>query len=175
MEIVLSPDPRLLEPCHPIDVIDDSVRELAANMAEEMYRSNGVGLAAPQVGVQKRMVVVDCDLDEYGKRPLVLINPEVIWSSEELEHAGEGCLSIPGVSFEIERPVGVKVRALDLEGEEVIHDAPEGLFARCLQHEIDHVNGITMFERIDPSKRIQALREYREALARGAKPGDVGE
>lgn len=173
-EIVLSPDPVLREPCAEVTQFDASLEKLSKRMAKAMYSSGGVGLAAPQIGVSKRVVVIDCEWDGEGKKdPLVLVNPKVIEHSEEQYDGPEGCLSIPGVCFEIPRYTWVKVRAQDLVGKTYEVEANEGLFNRCLQHEIDHVNGITMFERLEPMKRIKAVQAYQEALERGARPGDI--
>lgn len=173
-EIVLSPNPLLREDCEVIEVIDDKIKKLVKKMIKAMYASDGVGLAAPQIGATKRIVVIDCDYSGASNRnPLVLINPEIVEHSEETYRGSEGCLSIPGVCFEIPRYSYVKVRALDLEGQPFEIEASEDLLCRCLQHEIDHTRGITMFERLDPSERMGALRLYQEALARGAQPGDI--
>lgn len=175
MDIVLSPDPRLRAACETVEKIDRPIKQLAKRMAKTMYASHGVGLAAPQVGVNKRIVVVDTDWTERKDQdPLVLINPRIISESEETYTEGEGCLSIPGVTFMITRPKSIVVRATDLEGDEIEIEASEDLFCRCLQHEIDHINGITMFERLEPADRLAAIRMYQEALASGAQPGEVG-
>ena len=172
-EIVLSPNPVLREPCEQVTSFDKELKKLSERMLKAMYKTGGVGLAAPQIGVSKRLIVVDCDYDEQDRNPLVLVNPELVEHSDEQYLGPEGCLSIPGVCFEIPRYTWVKVRAQDLEGSFFELEAEEGLFNRCLQHEIDHTNGITMFERLDPAQRMQALRLYQEALAAGARPGDV--
>lgn len=179
MRIILSPDPLLREVCEPVEVGDKSMKRLAKQMIKEMYKDYGVGLAAPQVGVLKRMVVIDTDWepDENTGKPLhpnphVLINPEIIEHSEETEVNNEGCLSCPGINVPIERWSWVKVKCLNENYEEVIYEGDE-LFGRCMQHEIDHLDGKTLFERLKPFERIQALEEYKIALANGAKPGDI--
>ena len=174
MEIVLSPDERLRRECAPVGSIDDEVRRLARQMAETMYAYDGCGIAAPQVGVLRQIVVIDCDWGGDGpKKPIYLVNPVVTERSEEKMTWCEGCLSIPGVSFDIERSASVTVRALDLEGRLMQYEASGNLFCACLQHEIDHLHGKTMFERLTPMARLRGIREYQEALAAGARPGET--
>lgn len=174
LEIVTSPSPLLREPCQEITEITPEIRALATEMIETMYASHGVGIAAPQVGKLVRMIVVDVDYtDEASKDPLVLINPVVEWGSEETEEGDEGCLSIPGVSFPIVRHKEIRVSAQDLDGDTIEIEAGNDLFGRCLQHEIDHINGVTMFERLRPQDRVKATALYREACMRGAKPGEI--
>lgn len=172
-DIVLSPSPILRQECDTVETIDASIEKTVKRMIKNMYDNDGVGIAAPQIGVTKRIVVIDCDYDGRNKNPMVLINPEIIEKSDEMYDGTEGCLSIPGVCFTIPRHKYVKVRALDLKGQPYEIEAEEDLLCRCLQHEIDHTNGITMFERLDPAARIAGLRQYQEALARGAKPGEI--
>ncbi len=179
MHIYTSPDPVLREVCEPVEIGDKTMKRLAKQMLKEMYKSDGVGLAAPQVGVLKRIVVIDTDQvseDEEGrplkKNPLVFINPEIIDHSEERVVGGEGCLSLPGISCDIERWAWVKVKCLDENFNEVVREG-DGLFGRCMQHELDHLDGITLFERLNPIDRLQALEEYKLAVERGARPGEV--
>ena len=173
IKIVLSPDPLLNQVCEPCDPLKDkSLKRLSKQMANMMYKNNGVGLAAPQVGVLKRMVVVDCDWDEDQRDPIVLINPEIVERRGEPVTDGEGCLSIPGITVPITRVPGVRVRYLDLNGE-MWEIESDGLLGRCLQHEIDHLDGKTLFESCAPADRIAAVTEYEKALAAGAKPGDT--
>ena len=175
-EIVIAPDERLRTVCEPVETIDDDVKKLAKRMAKAMYKYEGCGIAAPQVGELKRIVVIDCEWGgEPGdkKNPLFLINPEIVEASEEKAVGAEGCLSVPGVSFDIERSTSVVVRAYDLEGRLMQYEAANNLFCVCLQHEIDHLHGITMFERLDPADRLKAVRAYQEALEAGARPGDT--
>lgn len=172
MQIVISPNPILRQVCEPCEVGDKSLKKLAKQMAKTMYKNDGVGLAAPQVGVLKRIIVVDCDIESETKNPLVLVNPEILEASEELATDDEGCLSCPGISVPITRPASVKVRFFDLDGQEQELEA-DGLWARCIQHEIDHLDGKTLFESAAPIDRIKALQDYDIALASGAKPGET--
>lgn len=173
-EIVISPDERLRAECAPVAEVDDEVRRIARQMAKAMYKYDGCGIAAPQIGVLRQIVVIDCDWSGSGpKNPQFLINPVIVEQSDKTAVGPEGCLSIPGVSFDIERSTSVKVQALDLEGRLMQYEASDGLFCVCLQHEIDHLHGITMFERLKPADRLRAVRAYQEALAAGARPGDT--
>ena len=175
-EIVIAPDDRLRTVCEPVETIDEDVKKLAKRMAKAMYKYEGCGIAAPQVGDLRRIVVIDCEWGgEKGdkKNPIFLINPEIVEASEEKAVGSEGCLSVPGVSFDIERSTSVVVRAYDLEGRLMQYEAATNLFCVCLQHEIDHLNGITMLERLEPAARLRGMREYQEALAAGARPGET--
>lgn len=168
--IVQSPNPLLNTVCEPCDLSDKSLKKLAKQMVKIMYKNDGCGLAAPQVGVLKRLVVIDCE-EEQGD-PIILVNPEILEVKGEPETEDEGCLSCPGVAVPISRQPWAKVRYFDLDGEEWTIEG-DGLLGRCLQHEIDHLNGITMFERCDPIARIKALHDYELAVAAGAKPGQT--
>lgn len=137
-----------------------------------MYKNNGCGIAAPQVGILKRLVVIDCNDPEADPDPLFLLNPEIIGLEGDPVEAEEGCLSLPGISVPISRPPFARVRYFDLDGNECVVES-DGLLGRCLQHEIDHLDGKTLLESCTPINKVKALREYQEALARGARPGDV--
>lgn len=178
MRIITSPDPLLHEVCEPVEIGDKSAKRLAKQMLREMYKDDGVGLAAPQVGVLKRIVVIDTQWpqeDEKGrpmkKKPLVFINPQIVEHSDERVKNLEGCLSVPGISCEIERWSWVKVKCYDENFNEVIREG-DGLFGRCMQHELDHLDGITLFERLSPLDRLAKFEEYKAAVERGAKPGE---
>ena len=173
-QIVLSPDPRLKEECAPIEVIDDEVRALAKRMLKVMYAADGCGLAA-QIGEMRQIVVIDVDYAGKGgkKNPYVLINPRIITADGPEREGSEGCLSFPGVSVRVSRPSHVVVQAKNLDGDLMQYEAADNLLAVCLQHEIDHVRGVTMFDHLAPMRRAEAEREYQEALAAGARPGDT--
>ena len=176
-DIVLTPDPCLSQMCEPVAEIDDHIRELAERMLEDMYATEGCGLAAPQVGECIRLVVIDCDYCDDGgnKNPYVLINPEIVTTDGDMRSFNEGCLSFPGISCEIERPSHVIVRALDLNGDLLQYEAENNLLAVCLQHEIDHLNGVTMVDHLSPMKRMRALRACEQAISEGARPGQTAE
>ncbi|MCF2620693.1 peptide deformylase [Collinsella tanakaei] len=172
--IVLSPDPRLRQECAEIEEIDGHIVKLAERMKRQMIENGGCGLAAPQVGELIQLVVIDTDYtSEKDYDPYVLINPRIVETSDTLVPYNEGCLSIPGINVEIERPDHVVVEAYDLNADLIRYEASGDLMCVCLQHEIDHLHGITMFERLEPSARMHAMREYQQARARGAKPGDT--
>jgi peptide deformylase len=180
MHIIVAPNPVLRTKCEPVAL--DEIKRLkstAKQMAKLMYKSQGCGIAAPQVGIAKQLIVIDVtppdedgEVKERDRNPLFLINPEIIRSWGEKETCEEGCLSIPGIKVPIERSSNIEIEALDLDGELFAIEA-EGFAARALQHEIDHLEGTTMFEHLDPIQRIEALKEYEEALKAGAKPGDT--
>ena len=173
--IVLSPDPRLRQECAPVDEITPELERLVQRMKDLMFENGGCGLAAPQVGELIQLVIVDttytCE-DDYD--PFVLINPVIVEASDNLVPFSEGCLSIPGISCEIRRPDRVVVEAYDLDAKLMRYTAAGDLLCVCLQHEIDHLHGKTMFERLDPKDRMKAMRAYSDALAHGAQPGETG-
>ena len=174
LDIVTYPAASLKEKCVPVTEITDEIRQLAADMLETMYEAPGVGLAAPQVGETIQLAIVDTEYtSEKDYDPYVLINPVIVEQSDNLVPYNEGCLSIPGINCEIRRPDHVVVEAYNLEGECIRYEAAGDLFCVCLQHEIDHLHGKTMFERLLPQQRMHAMRQYQDALARGAKPGET--
>ena len=160
LEILHYPDPRLHKVAKPVVTVDDSIRVLVQNMAETMYDSPGIGLAATQVNVHKRVVVIDVSEEKNDLR--VLINPEILDKSEEQKIYEEGCLSVPDVYDEVERPATVRVRALDLSGEPYEFDA-EGLLAVCVQHEIDHLNGKVFVQHLSMLKKTRLKAKLRKA------------
>ena len=172
MKIVIAPDPMLRQVCEACVPGDKSLKKLAKEMAKDMYKNDGCGLAAPQVGVLKRIIVIDCDVDSETQNPIALVNPEVIETSGDPETEEEGCLSCPGISVPVTRPPFARVRYFDLDGQECTIEG-DGLLGRCLQHEIDHLNGRTLFESCSPIDRIRALQDYDAALAAGARPGET--
>jgi len=157
--ILIHPDPRLKKLCDPVVQIDDALRALADDMLATMYDAPGVGLAAPQVGVLRRMLVMDCVKDPQAQpRPMVLINPEVTWSSEETRTYEEGCLSIPDQYADVTRPAEVRVRWLGLDGKP--HEEEfDGLWSTCVQHEIDHLNGKLFIDYLKPLRRQMITRK----------------
>ena len=152
-------DPILRASALPVEEVDEEIRTLIADMFDTMYAEEGVGLAAPQVGVGQRVIVVDPREPEVP--PFALINPEVQETAGELEKGEEGCLSIPGLKELVERPARVVVTGMDEAGERVRLEA-EGLLARILQHEVDHVNGILFIDRVSPLKRMMLLRRWQK-------------
>jgi peptide deformylase len=153
LDIRVLGDPILREDTKPVTEITDELRALVRNMFETMYLAKGIGLAAPQVGRTERLAVVDVD-----DNPLVIINPEVV-HAEGKEKGEEGCLSIPDVYGDVERPARVRVRATDLDGKQIELEA-DGLFARCLQHEIDHLHGKLFIDYLSVLKRRSALSKW---------------
>ena len=160
LEILHYPDPRLHKVAKPVMAVDDHIRELVKNMAETMYDAPGVGLAATQVNVHQRVVVIDVSEEKNELR--VLINPEILDKSDEKKVYEEGCLSVPDVYDEVERPATVRVRALDLSGEPFEFDA-EGLLAVCVQHEIDHLNGKVFVQHLSMLKQTRLKAKLRKA------------
>ncbi len=157
MRIIAHPSPVLKERASEVEPASDAdLRQLAAKMAHAMYEAPGVGLAAPQVGVQKRVLVFDVD-EGLG----VLCNPVIVSRSAQTEVDEEGCLSLPGLSVPVERSVALVCEALDLDGEPVTVEA-EGLLARVIQHEIDHLDGVLIIDRATPEERRAAIRRYNE-------------
>mgnify|MGYP001816093045 CR=1 FL=1 len=143
--ILIHPDPRLKKTADPIANISDELRALADDMIATMYDAPGIGLAAPQLGISQRLITMDCSAKDADPEPVVLINPEVLWSSEEKNTYEEGCLSIPEQFADVERPAEVDVRWMDVDGG--THERRlDGLWATCVQHEIDHLNGILIID-----------------------------
>ncbi len=164
--LVILPDSRLRLPSDPVGPITEAVRTLARDMLETMYDAPGVGLAAIQIGVPTRMVTIDVSKDETARRPLVVIDPEIVWASPERRVYEEGCLSIPEYYEEVDRPDRVRVRYRDLEGETVEIEA-DGLLSTCLQHEIDHLDGVLFIDHISRLKRERVTKRFAKAAKRG--------
>lgn len=158
-------DPVLRGEAAEVDTIGEEIRRLARDMFDTMYEADGVGLAAPQVGITKRLIVVDPR--EEGVTPRALVNPRVLETSDETDRAEEGCLSIPGLKEVVERKAEVVVEAEDLDGETQRIEA-DGLLARVLLHEIDHLNGILFVDRVSPLKRKMLMKKWKKLQAEQA-------
>ena len=170
--ILSYPDPRLHTVARPVQGVDARIKALVADMIETMYEANGIGLAATQIDVHERVVVID--ISEERNQPLVLINPEIVWASDEKVINEEGCLSVPGIYDGVERSTAVKVTALDAQGDARTIEA-EGLLAVCIQHELDHLRGKVFVEYLSPLKRnriktklVKQQREEQRDGRRGA-------
>ena len=162
LPIVEVPDPRLKKVAAPVGAIDDRLRKLADDMLETMYLAPGIGLAAPQIGVMERLLVMDVEAKGAPPKPWRMFNPEITWRSEEKRVNEEGCLSIPDQYADVERPAEVKVRYLDETGaEQQIH--AKGLLSVCVQHEIDHLDGILFIDHISRLKREMLMRRLNKA------------
>lgn len=167
--LIILPDPILRQVSKSIETIDGEVKKLADDMLETMYDAPGIGLAAIQIGVARRMLVLDVAKDGEDKKPLVFINPEIVASSAERSIYEEGCLSIPDYYAEVERPAAITVKHLDRDGKEQLTQA-DGLLATCLQHEIDHLNGVLFIDHISKLKREMVIRKFTKAAKmRGSK------
>ena len=161
-EIIKLPDKRLRLKSEPIKRIDATIRKLVDDLFETMYEAPGIGLAAIQIGVPKRVVTMDLSKKEDDHKPQIFINPEVIWKSAETSKYEEGCLSIPEFYEEVERPAQVKVKYLDIDGNAQEIEA-SGLLATCLQHEIDHINGVLFIDYISKLKRDRIVKKFAKA------------
>ena len=166
LPIITAPDPRLKKKSPPVDSVDDDVRRLMDDMLETMYEAPGIGLAAPQVGVLKRVIVVDVSAKDEPPQPMQLANPEVLWVSEEEASYEEGCLSLPEQFSEVTRPAEARIRYLDRENE-IREIEADGLLATCIQHEIDHLDGILFVDHISTLKRNIILRKLVKAKRQG--------
>jgi peptide deformylase len=165
--IITLPDKRLLTASKPVKKIDAEVKKLVADMFETMYDAPGVGLAAIQLGVPLRVVTIDATRGEEEKKPIALINPELLWTSDGKSTMEEGCLSIPEYADEVERPERIKARFMNLEGQTVEVEA-EGLFARVFQHELDHLNGVLFIDHLSKLKRDMVKKKFAKAAKREA-------
>ena len=162
LPIITAPDPRLKKVCKAVEAVDDDIRRLMDDMLETMYNAPGIGLAAPQVGVLKRVIVVDVAGDEEPKAPLLMANPELTWVSDDDASYEEGCLSLPEHYGDVVRPAAIKLRYLDHENE-IREMAAEGLLATCIQHEMDHLDGILFVDHMTALKRNMILRKLLKA------------
>ena len=160
--ILTAPDPRLQAVSTDVATVDAEIRKLVSDMAESMYAAQGIGLAAVQIGEPKRIIVVDLDQKEGKKAPRAFINPKILWVSEEMAVFEEGCLSVPEIWDDVERPARVKAEYLDPDGVKQTIEA-EGMLATCLQHEIDHLNGVLFIDHLSRLKRSIAIRKLTKA------------
>ena len=162
LPIITAPDPRLKKVCQPVAAVDGEIRRLMEDMLETMYNAPGIGLAAPQVGVLKRVIVVDVSGDEEPEAPLCMANPELTWVSDEDARYEEGCLSLPEHYADVVRPAAIKLRYLDRENE-IRELEADGLLATCIQHEMDHLEGILFVDHLTALKRNMILRKLLKA------------
>jgi peptide deformylase len=164
-DILILPDRRLRLASKPVTRVDADIRKLVEDMFETMYEAPGIGLAAIQVGVPLRVVTMDLSKKETPAQPKVFLNPEILWSSDETSTYEEGCLSIPEVHEDVDRPSRVKFRYLDLD--ETPHEEEvDGLFATCIQHEVDHINGVLFIDHISRLKRDRIVKKFTKAAKR---------
>ncbi|MGL4290280.1 MAG: peptide deformylase [Phreatobacter sp.] len=166
-DIISIPDPRLRLVSEQVERIDDEIRKLAADMLDTMYEAPGIGLAAIQIAVPKRLFTIDLARKDEEKKPMVLINPEITFTSEDMAVYEEGCLSIPEYYEEVERPARCGVRYLDLEGR-TVEMMCEGLLATCIQHEFDHLNGVLFIDYLSRLKRERVVKKFTKAAKREA-------
>ncbi len=161
--ILTVPHPLLKLVSTPVAAVDDDLRGLMDDMLETMYDAPGIGLAAIQVGVPKRVIVMDLAREEEDPQPRYFVNPEILWASEETLPYEEGCLSVPEYFDEVERPARVKLRYLNYRGETVEEDA-EGMYAVCIQHEMDHLDGVLFIDHLSRLKREQAVKKVKKLV-----------
>ena len=154
--------PVLKQKSLPVEKVDDELRALMDDMLETMYAAPGIGLAAIQVGVPRRVIVMDISRDEEDRQPRYFVNPEILWASDETAPYEEGCLSIPEVYEEVERPARVRIRYLNYQGDQIEEEA-EGLFAVCIQHEMDHLEGVLFIDHLSRLKRERAVKAVKKA------------
>ena len=162
LDIINVPDPLLKTVSKPVDQVDESVRTLLDNMLETMYNAPGIGLAAPQIGISKRVIVIDISRDDENKNPLFIVNPKIIWKSEELNAREEGCLSIPGHYAEVIRPAKCKLEYLDYNGKQQVIEADD-LLSTCIQHEVDHCDGILFIDYLSKLKKDMIIKKLIKA------------
>lgn len=162
-EILTVPHPVLKQVSEPVDTVDDALRALMDDMLETMYDAPGIGLAAIQIGVPKRVIVMDLARPEEDKQPRFFVNPEIVWASDDTAPYEEGCLSVPEYYDEVERPARVKLRYLNYHGEQIEEEA-DGLYAVCIQHEMDHLNGVLFIDHLSRLKREQAVKKVKKLV-----------
>jgi peptide deformylase len=178
LPILTAPDPRLKKTAQPVAAVDDAVRKLMNDMLETMYKAPGIGLAAPQVGVLQRVIVLDIAREDEEPQPLRMANPELTWVSDDDAVYNEGCLSVPDHYADVVRPAAIKVRYLD-ENNETRELEADGLLATCVQHEIDHLDGILFIDHLTALKRNIILRKLLKAKKSGDgkadEPASIGD
>jgi peptide deformylase len=160
--ILTAPDPRLQAVSTDVETVDAEIRKLVDDMADSMYAADGIGLAAVQIGVAKRVIVIDLDQKEGKKNPKAYINPKILWASDEMAVFEEGCLSVPEIWDDVERPARIKAEYLDRDGNKQTLEA-DGMLATCLQHEMDHLNGVLFIDHLSRLKRSMALKKLTKA------------
>lgn len=166
--ILVAPDPRLKQKSAPVEgPVTDAHRALMDDMLETMYDAPGIGLAAIQVGEPLRIIVMDLAREGEDKQPRFFVNPEILWASEELFTYEEGCLSVPDIYDDVERPARVKLRYMNYKGE-IVEEEAEGLYAVCIQHEMDHLEGVLFIDHLSRLKRENALRKLKKARREAA-------
>src|ERR1700759_455608 len=160
--ILIAPDPRLKVVSTPVEKVDPEIRKLAEEMADSMYAADGIGLAAVQIGVPKRVIVMDLDQKDGKKDWRGFIKPKITWGSEDMATFEEGCLSVPEIWDDVERPARIKAEYLDLDGKKIEIEA-DGMLATCLQHEMDHLEGTLFIDHLSRLKRSMALKKLTKA------------
>ena len=168
-DILIIPEKKLRLKSEPIKAFDKPLRALVDDMFETMYEAPGIGLAAIQIGEPVRVITIDVAKKDDPKEPQVFINPEIVWSSDETSTYEEGCLSIPEYYEEVERPAKVRVKYFDADGK-VREVEADGLLATCLQHEIDHINGVLFIDHISKLKRDMVIKKFTKAAKKGVSP-----
>lgn len=174
LKILMAPDPRLNKVAEKVTKVDASIQKIMDDMLETMYKTNGIGLAATQVNIHKRIVVIDVNCDENGnnKKPLYLINPVISKVSKDLNLYQEGCLSLPNIFDDVERPATCSVTALDYNGKEFTLEC-EGLLATCVQHEVDHLNGVIFSDHLSRLKRSRIITKLTKSKKRNEYSKDI--
>jgi peptide deformylase len=171
LPIITAPDPRLKLQCEPVESVDAAIAKMMDDMLDTMYVAPGIGLAAPQVGIAKRILVVDLSPKDGPREPIRMANPEILWHSDDLATYEEGCLSLPEQYADVERPAHVKVRYLDQDNTAQELEA-DGLLATCIQHEMDHLDGVIFVDHISSLKRRMILRKLTKLKKQEALAGD---
>jgi peptide deformylase len=162
-EILVVPNPVLKQVSQPVERVDDDLRALMDDMLETMYAAPGIGLAAIQIGVPKQVIVMDLAGPEEEKQPRYFVNPQILDASDDTQPYEEGCLSVPDIYDEVERPAKVKLKYLNYQGQEVVEEA-EGLFAVCIQHEMDHLKGVLFIDYLSRLKRDRAVAKVKKQV-----------